>query len=747
MAGEWWRRPLRALQFNIEDPYGFYAYRIDEDYIVGLARRARANLLILFARDAWGRVFYSGSRLYPRHHNASFDLRRLVEKAHKAGIRVVVMVSHTANRYLYRLHPSWAQRNKEGEVIVLEHYPRAEKVRDPHWPLICPNSPAMDRYFVREVEEALSLTGADGVLLDSFRYMPDPPRACYCDYCRSRFREEHGFDLPEAEDPEDERFRTAWEWRYKVVVEAIAKMGEAAKRVKPGALYMYNSHPAGWAGRGNIVVAKARNYLDAVFAEASEADIRGPGMLTIVTKLSRALVGEGKPVLVSRNLFYTLRPVQSAPEIMVKQGVREIVASGGHPLATIFSSQAFEDPRAVDYLASVYEELESIEEYIVDTKPIKYIGVIFDPETHDKYYWARPEHYIGEIEGFALMAMHLRMPWEFVSMEDTITYDLIKEYPIIIAAGMAVLNDDEEEAFREYVEEGGVLVATHEFGIMRPDYTYRHALALQDVIGVNYEGVLWLGYSFLYLGEPGDEVYDSYWRGLPRAVIFGDHSTAFVRERYEPRLGELVRARPIRTRVLAWGSLGRSAYGYEYTLGRSTPAPGSPLNIAGIAVNDYGKGTVIYYAVRLGAHYTRLGHPDYRELFVRPLLRHAPRPPVWVEAPETLQAEPYTQGDRVVVHLVNHTYNQRILSAPTGPSKQALPAFDPAYRVHPAREIIPVRGVRVGAKLDLLNGRNKLRAFDAVAGRELKVDTTDDSVIVDVGTVSEYSLVVIEPRA
>ncbi|MCE4599393.1 MAG: hypothetical protein F7C81_04255 [Desulfurococcales archaeon] len=742
----WWNMPIRALQFNIEDPYGFYGEMIDADKLVRLAKKVKANMITVFARDAWGRVFYEDSRIYPRHPNSRLDVKELVEKARREGIRVVIMVAHTANRYIYRLHPSWAQRSREGEVIVLEHYPKAERIIDPHWPQICPNSPALDNFFVPEVEEALRITNADGVLLDSFRYMPDPQKACFCNYCREEFRREYGMDLPFRDTIESEAFRQAWEWRYKVVQRSIAKLREAAKKVKSDVFFFYNSHPAGWAGRGNIAALKTRDYLDAVFAEASEADIRGPGLLTIITKLSRAIMGDGKPVIVSRNLFYALRTVQSATRHTVRQGVWEIVASGGNPMATIFSSQYVEDPRALDYLASVYEELEKLEEYLVDTTPIRYIGVIFDPETYDKYYWSRPEHYVGEVEGFAMMAFDRNIPWEFVTTPDIVNVDHIARYPVIIAPGMSVVGDDEEEALREYVARGGVLVASHELGIMRTDYTYRHSLALEDVLGVHYEGLLWFGYSFIHLGEPGEETYEEFWKGLPRALIFGDPSAVFVRERAEPRLGELVRARPTTARVLAWSRLGRSAYGYEYTLGRSAPAPDSVLNLAGITLSRYGEGYSIYYAVRLGAHYTRLGYPDYADILLRPLYKVAGRPPVLVKGPETLQLEAYRQGDRILIHIVNHTYNQRILSAPTGPSKQALPAFDPVYRVHPIKEVIPVGPVRVLIDRRLAGDVGNLTVYNARTGDKLRTSINRDYIEILVPEIDDYALIVVEPR-
>ncbi len=735
MESEWWRGRLwRAVQFNIEDPFGFYADMINADTLISLAERVRANMLIVFARDAWGRVFYRRSRLYPRHPNARLEVSELVEKARARGIRVVIMTNHTANRYIYRKHPGWAQRTREGEVIVLEHYPVRERVRDPHWPQICPNSPAMELYFEPEAEEALKATNADGVLLDSFRYLPDPPRACYCRYCRTRFRVEHGLDLPKVDDMEDEAFRKAWEWRYDVVVDAIRRLRDVVKSVKPNALFFYNSHPAGWAGRGNIVAEKARDYLDAVFAEASETDVVGVFMIPIATKLSRAAMGDRKPVFVTRNLFYNLRTVQSPPEPVIKQGVRSIVASGGSPVATVFSSQYFTDPRALDALAEVYEELERVEEHIRGVEPIRYAAIIFDSDTHEKRYWNAPHFYVSELEGFALIHAHSHIPWEMLSTRDL---DRLGEYKVVVAASTVVVDDEEERAYRKFVEDGGFLAATHEFGIMRSDYTYTHALAMEDVLGVTFEGIFYFGYAYLHLGD------DPLWKGLPEAVIFGDFSTAFTKERTDPRLGELIRARPTTAKVLAWGRMGRSAYGYEYTLGRSTPAPDSVLNIAGIALGGAGRGKTLYYAVRLGAHYSRLGHPDYAELYLRPLKEYAPRPPAGSTAPETVQVEYYKAGDRLVAHLVNLTFNERILTAPLGPSKQSLPPFMPQYSVHPARIVLPVGPFKVW----FLTEWERVKVFDAVTGEELEGRVANGILEVLVPGLSEYRLIVATPKA
>ena len=732
---------IRAIQFNIEDPYGFYADRIDAEILAKLVRNLHANTLIVFARDAWGRTFYN-SRLYPRHRRARLDVEELGREADKHGLRLIVMAAHTANRYLYRKYPLWAQRTRDGEVIVLEHIPVEERVRNPHWPQICLNSPALEKYFAPEVAEAWQASKAHGVLLDSFRYMPDMPKACYCQWCRARFREEEGLELPSEADPEDEAYRRAWEWRYRVVVRALAKIREALDKASGGkAELYYNSHPAGWAGRPNRVVEMARDLLDGVFAEASEVDVKGPGLLTVVAKLSRALIGPGKPVMVTRNAFHYLRVVQSPPKQTITQGIWEIVAAGGHPVVTIFSSQLFEDPRALEAVEEAYEKIEAIEEYLVGAEPLHFIGLVFSNITHDWYLHTHPEYYVGEVEGFADIFMHNHLPWEFIADHDLDDPEKLGKYRVLVLANTGVMSDEAEEAVRQYVERGGLLVATHQVGVMRPDFTYRQAMALEEVFGLRYEGLRRLGYVYLDLLAGDGDAYEEFWRGLPYRIPFGDYNTAFRRGRRDPRLGEAVRAVPDGARPVARLRASRNHWGYEYTLGRSIPPPDSLQETPGVTVNRYGRGIAVYYSLRLGIHYDRFGNPDYAALFTRILERYSIKPPVEIEAPDTVQAETYRWRECLLVHLVNHTYNQRFLDAPvTAAARQALPAFDPPYSVHPIRTVIPVRGVKIRLRAPWGSSsvvRQPLEGREEIALGETVEYTVD---------VKDYTLVAICPK-
>lgn len=248
-----------------------------------------------------------------------------------------------------------------------------------------------------------------------------------------------------------------------------------------------------------------------MFAEASEFDIIDYTYIVMATKLSKALVGNEKTVLVNRNLFYIFKTVQSATKLAVKQGVRSIVAAGGYPIATMFSSQFFEDPRALDYLAEVYEEIERVEDILTGVESIKHTAILFDSETHDKYFWRRPTIYLAELEGLTQILMSRNLPTEFITMKDL-------------------------EKIR-----------------------------------------------------------------LPKSIILSDQSLRFRVERTEKELGDLIKVRPTNAKVLFLVKTTKAPYGYEYTLGRSTPPPDSNLeNAAGIVLVHVGSGLVLYYADRIG---------------------------------------------------------------------------------------------------------------------------------------------------
>ncbi len=735
----WFRRPTRVLQFNIEDRYGTSIEGLRGSDLVRLARKLHANVLVIFARDGWGRIFYRGGGIGPEHPKMVGDMiREAVEEGRRSGVKVVAMIAHTANRWLYRTHSEWAQVNARGETILLEHVPYFEEGYEPEWPQMCINSPFKD-FIRREVEEALSL-GVDGVFLDSFRYQPDYERSCYCRWCRGRFRREFGYEMPEKPDWRDSRWRELWDWRYKVVVERLKEVREVVKRRDPEALFMYNSHPGGWAGRTNRVVEEGREYLDAVFAECSEVDHQPPGFITEMTKLTKAMLGEGKTVWASRNYFHLYRTVVPTTPLNIRQGLRETIIAGGSPWALIFSNSYAQDRTALDAVEDVFKEHEAIEEYLEGAKSLKYAAIAVSNLTRDHYGRDRPEHYVDEVRGFYYALKHAHLPVDFIAGRDLSDLSILKPYKALALPNTACLRDDDVSTIGEWVKEGGGLLATYMASTCGESCIERFEFGLKDALGVRLKGLLKAPWTYVTTRGSGHPILD----GVPQApILVGDMSYDFSRERTAPNLGwhAMIEAEG---EILATAALPASEWGFEYTLGRSPPAIGGLTSLPAITTHSIGNGRTAYFTWQLGRHYWRTGLPTYFKLIVNSVKFVAGEPPVAVEAPETVNVEYAVQGERLLIHLLNETYNQRILAIGTGRTKQPLPGYSTSCAVHPPREVVPVHRIKVSVKV---SDPGRYRVIAPLKGGELRTRASGAYLVAEVPKLVEYELLVIEPKA
>lgn len=729
----WWDKPLRVLQFNFEDRLGLYVSRITGKSVVEVAEKIGANVIVVFARDVWGYTYYRGGKAGPPRPGMKGDfLRELVDEAHRRGIRVIAMVAHTANKLLYMKHSDWAQVNNRGELILLEHAPSLSEW-EPQWPQLCINSPFLD-HAVLEVREALEV-GVDGVLFDSFRYQPDPERACYCRWCRQRFREELGHDMPVKPDWNNSVWRALWDWRYKVVVEALNRLAEEAKRSGRKIMVLYNSHPAGWAGRANRVVEEARGILDGVFAECSEADYQPPGFIAEMVKLTKAMAGDGIKVFASRNAFHQLKPTEPVPAPALRQGLRETIIAGGDPWVLVFSSQFVLDDSWIEAVKQVFREHELLEEYIVGSEPVRYAAIVVSNKVRDHYGRLNPSLYVDETRGFYYMLQRLHVPVQYLLDRDL--KNNVWNYKVVILADTACISSDTVEALKKFRDrENGGILATYMAGMMDGECLPAGGNLLADTLGFELVGEpIELEWAYL---NPIDTRHPLL-KGLDKPILIGDTR----RNMRQPlNLASIVPVRPTEgSEAPASMLMPAYRYGHEYTLGRSSPPPSYEARIAGIVA---GVGTV-YYPWRLGANYWYSGSPRLLRLLANTIDFLAGEPPVKVKAPYTVISEAWRQGDRIIVHLLNYTTDQRILAADFTGARQPLPAYSGGPPIHPITEIIPVHGIVVSIDTRLL-GYENVKAYSPLTSHEYTVVVDKNYVNVNVEKLEEYEVIVVEPK-
>ena len=721
----------RVLQFNFEDALVREAAKIKGSDVVALARRIHANTIVVFARDAWGRAYYD-SRVVRKHSKlgARDFLRELVEEAGKYGIRVIAMVGHTTNPELYRRHPEWAQRRADGSVITMDADP-SESQGPMRWPLMCLNSPFLD-VVVKEAEEVLRY-GVDGVFLDSFRYMPDADRACFCKYCRERYRREKGSELPEEPDWSSTAYRESFLWRYNVNVAGIKRVYEAAKARRKDAVLVYNSHPLGWRGRANRIVELARDYVDVVFAECSEADYQPPGFIAEMVKLSIAVSG-GKPVWASRNSFHMCLTTTPTTPVAVRQGLREAFAAGGYPLYLVFSTAYAQGSHVERGVAQVFREIETLEEYMEGAEPVRYAAVLFSNRSRDWGGRDRPDHVTDSFRGFYYALTWNRVPVTYICDTD-LDNGSLEGFKVIVLANAWSVSLRGAQSVRDFVARGRGLVATYLTSIMDEEGDLREEFALSDVLGVEYSGVMKLPWSYIKV-EGQHEVTAGFKEG--QLVLWGDFDRNFVDTRvprgisFHARVGLRERSRP-----LAYVVEPLSEFGYEYENGRSPPPAGATTSNPAVVVRR--DANVVYFSGQLGRLYWRTGMPDLETLILNAIVWAGGKPPLEVKGPGLLQVEAYQRSGQLIVHLLNLTFEGRVIVR--GNTALTRGWANTAESVHPPRRVVPLHGLEVTVRGFEVRG-----AYSALTGKKYEVTEGGEEHRVKVPSLDEYEVLVLDLR-
>ncbi len=166
-------------------------------------------------------------------------LKKVIPLANEEGVEIQAWrwMLNCNNKEVIESHPEWYSVSREG-YSCLEKQPYVG-----YYKWLCPSRTEVRDYLDSIVYETLAIEGLAGFHMDYIRY-PDVilPRAlwekyglvqdhempeydfCYCDVCRTRFKEEHGYDPLELKHPDND---SLWrQYRYDMVTEVVMNLSE-----------------------------------------------------------------------------------------------------------------------------------------------------------------------------------------------------------------------------------------------------------------------------------------------------------------------------------------------------------------------------------------------------------------------------------------------------------------------------------------------------------------------------------------
>lgn len=629
MTQPWYATTLYKIHLDLHTPewHESILSRLDAKDIISKVKNTGAKALYFFAKDCYGNAYYNTEVGHKHRCIGERDLLgEIVEEAKKQGVRIVAYYSAIWDNHAFEAHPEWR---------LLSLPLKASEVEEPKppsllWKHLCHNS-GYRNYVTSMLSEIARGYEVDGFHLDMLN-MDFEGISCYCKNCRSEFRERTGKELPRTPS-NDPLWREFLEFRYASVERFALAMRAAIHQAKPGLFVETNYHGSpcfDW--RPGQKPVRHSLYSDLNTGETYTASFGDmyPGLeARFVRNLTPGKSFELVCWRMNRHTDFTTKPLN--------QFRWEMFTSLANGAITMVIDQPFQDGRldevAYERMKEVFEEVDEFEKFF-GGEPVKHVGLYYSCLSRDLYAKAEQEKFQLPVLGAykALIESHLQVDFLF---DESIALDRLREFPVIFLPNVGAMSEEEASLFRNYVEEGGNLIATGDTSLYEGNGCQLGDFQLKDLFGVRLEETLDTDANFV--------------RGLPEQYGRG----------IDPRYYVLVHGpahRVTPTGANACGDLHSSFFRRvvpERFFSHNIHPPYKRESSA-LFVNPFGKGKCVYLPFTPDSSYANLYElPEHRRIIANLVNSLAGPPLVKIQAPVTVESTVNIKDGKILVHLIS----------------------------------------------------------------------------------------------
>ncbi|HEX3150137.1 MAG TPA: ThuA domain-containing protein [Gemmataceae bacterium] len=666
---------------------------------------------------------YYDSKLLKRR-SPHVPLERLpkdIAEYKKLGVRILGVYPPSLQGEVYEDHPSWRRIATNTTDI-----PSIDMKKFPHGGMLCLLGPYGD-FFIDVLAEILTkFPDVDAFSFDGLHY----GGVCYCEHCRANFKRDTGKAIHNA-DLNDPEFRRYQHWADRRMENLVQRMQTRLKGIKPEvALVTWTTN----AGRFGHFLSIPRNMparmnllLDAPDQEFwLDETNRGT---TIVPAFANAYiwattnhrVAFSEPYILSHGNPYGK---DSFPPHEIERRMMLALTYGACP-----SIAVAQPPRLQDELYKIMDEVQKRKPWLTHKTPEPWAALLMSDNTRNFYGRSAgkvEERYMAAVLGTFRASVEEHLPIAVINDWNLTPAELAK-FKVLVLPNTACLDDTQVTAIREYVRNGGGLVASLDTSLFDEYGSPRQNFALADVFGAEYRG---LPESKPAAKEEIDvnfaqAIGPDYWEKRKSVFDFRLDAASWLNHgRMKTYVGaEQVTFKGPAVRVAVTDPAAK-------TIGYLMPKTGG-AEFPGVVARSFGKGRVAYFAASLDAGYYLYPYP-YQRLALRCAIEWAANspPPVTVEAPMCVHSTVMHQskdGERLVVHLFNDLNTT---------AHHALPVDDVPLR----EELVPIRDVAVAFAKTYHIKRIHLEP----GGKDLEMVKTADGVRVVVPRLDVHAMVVAE---
>ena len=721
----WYRHTLRWGQTNIteKDPI-----RYDVKWWREYWKKTNTQGVII---NAGGIVAYYPSK-YPLHYQAEFlngrDLYgELARAAKEDGLKVLArMDSNRAHENFYKAHPDWFAIDAEGKPY------RAGDLY-----ISCINGPYYEQFLVGVLKEIIERTKPEGITDNSWSGL-GRSSICYCPYCRKKFKDRTGKELPLKKDWNDTAYREWITWNYERRIEIWDLNNRATKEAGGPDCLWIGMNSGSLSGQSSSfrdykkICERAEIIMLDHQARSDNSGFQNNGE---AGKLIHGLLGWDKLIPESMAQYQAGKPtfrVASKPAAEARMWMIDGFAGGIQPWWH-FVGAYHEDRRMYHTVEPVNQWHRANESYLVNRRPVATVGVLWSQQNLDFYGRDNAEELVElPFRGITNALIRARIPYIPVHVDH-----IEREAPklsLLILPNLAALSDKQVESIRKFVKQGGGVIATgvsslyNEWGEIRSDF------ALADLFGAHVKGSIKNPTDSSNVKSVSQTLH-SYLRLRPemRREIYGPQTGA------EPAVSE--KRHPVlkgfeETDILPFGGVLEDLQVDNKAQILMTLIPEFPVyppetawmreektSIPGLILNTSSSGgRIAFLPADLDRRFGRDNLPDHGDLLANLVKWTAKNSmPLKVKGTGLIDCHLYRQQDRIILHLVNLT------SAATWHA--------------PIHELVPVGPLKVRVKLpEQVNG-NHLKLL--VGDKPKKIKSAKGWITFRLKSILDHEVVVI----
>jgi hypothetical protein len=484
MQKYWYQKQLRMLQTVLREPD---IINYDAKAVVEYMKKSRSNVIIV---NAGGIIDFFHNETELPHWNPFMKdgqeiLADLCAECHRNGFHVITRIDFRgAQKYRYEAHPDWFAANPDGSPKI-----NPQGLYTP-----CYLGEYANGHAIRFIKNLMARFPIDGIWQNAVASIGGP---CYCRVCRETYRADTGKEIPQGAEYTSPVFDEYRAWKSKKAGEHIVRIRDAVKSFGDEKAYsaevfgMY--HSSIYSGL-DTSAARFFDYIVGVgflTGSASGKPYDDLSYAASTVRFLKAMDPRKTTVLLTGNNGTRWRLIKD-PSQETRIWMWEAVSVGANFWNCMFNGQypaATDDRRNAYIETDVYTYLENNEELIQGQTPVTDVGIYFSGTSRDKAHLEGDGNYEAGIKGIEAALVDNHIPYNFVTDDDLVPEKLSAAYGVLCLPNAMCLSDAQAETVKQYVENGGSLLASYKTSLYNEKGAMRGDFALREVFGLSYTGV------------------------------------------------------------------------------------------------------------------------------------------------------------------------------------------------------------------------------------------------------------------